>query len=60
MSKGSFVLVKEAFHLHAATLESVYDQGGVCSDHLTYKSHVDNENRFGSFSTISTVDFSIY
>ena len=60
MSKASFVLVKEAFHLHAATLESVYDQGGVCSDHLTYKSHMDNENRFGSFSTISTVDFSIY
>ena len=60
MSMGSFVLVKEAFHLHAATLESVYDQGGVCSDHLTYKSHVDSENRFGSFSTISTVDFSIY
>ena len=59
MSKGSFALVKEAFHLHAATLESLYDQGGVCSDHLTYKSHVDNENRFGSFSTIFIADLSI-
>lgn len=46
MSKGSFVLVKEAFHLHEATLEAVHDLGGVCSDHLTCKSHVDNENRF--------------
>ena len=60
MSKSSFVLVNEAFHLHAATFESLYDLGGVCSDHLTYKSHLDNEDRFGSFSTISTVDFSIY
>ena len=60
MGKGSYVLIKEAFHLHEATLESLYDQGGVCSDHLTCKSHVDNEDRFGNFSTISRVDFSVH
>lgn len=60
MSKDSFVLVKEVFHLHAATLESLYDQGGVCSDYLTYKSHVDNEDRFGSFSMIFTIVFSVH
>ena len=48
MSKESYLLIKEAFHLPAATLESLYDIGGVCSDHLTYTSHAENEDRFGS------------
>ena len=49
MSKESYFLVKEAFHLPAATLESLYDIGGVCSDHMTYASDVENEDRLGSF-----------
>lgn len=60
MSKDSFVLVEEAFHLHAATLESAYDQGGVCSDHLTYRSHMNDEDRLGSFPRFYNVGISTY
>ena len=52
MSKESYLLVQEAFHLPLATLESLYDIGGVCSDHLTYRSHAENEDRFGISSRV--------
>ena len=47
MSKESYLLVQEAFHLPAATLESLYDIGGVCSDYVTDTPHAENEDRFG-------------
>ena len=55
------MLIEEAFHLPAATLESIYHYQGVCSDHIKYTTHTEKEERLGtffSFSVCLTIDSS--
>ena len=50
MSKESYALIEEAFHLPAATLESIHHYQGVYSDYMTYTADTENEERLGRLS----------